>query len=448
MRSAERRRTLARRLAWMLALTSMVGATIAIGAVLVVSDVLIRAHVERSAQDAARVMAAELDENPSLVPLVEEEARELGIDARVAVVRGDDVVAGDRTLGIALDDDCSTIEGAATDELVCGERLRTDEGLVVLAAVAGERVQGHRLPMLLAGLAALAVVVVGSALSGLRLAKRFLAPLDRLRQTVADVDASAPGAVELPAPTGLEELDALRTTLSSLLVRLDAELSRARRFAAHAAHELRTPLARMLAELELAVEVAGSSQDADTLTKVQRSTERLIVLTERLLLLATPHEALAAAQATSMSQLVEELPTRRSPAEAARLVLATDASDGLVRGDSVLLGVLLDNVVDNALKFSSGLVHVTVLVHGDDVIVEVADQGPGLPDDQADLFEPFRRGARVAHLPGHGLGLALVAHIARACGGKAWFRPGRSVGACLCVQLPAVRPATSGSTAA
>lgn len=440
-------RTLTRRLAWALVLAATLGATIALVSALLVADALVRAQVERSTRDAAHVMAVELGEDLAMVPLVDEEAHELGIQARVAVLRGQEVLEGDVTLMPGAHEaggpGCQTLEGATADEIVCREPLVGHPELTVVVAVVTD--PAHRLPMLLAGLAGLAVVVAAAALVGLVLARRFLAPLDRLRQAVVDVDATAPAAVELPARTGLEEIDALRTALSSLLTRLDGELARARRFAAHAAHELRTPLARMLTELELAVEVATTPEHADTLGKVQRSTERLIGLTERLLLLATPHDSLAVAQATSMTQLVEDLGLRRPPAEVARLVLETDASDGLVRGDVVLLGMLLDNVVDNALKFSSGPVRVRVHEDGDDVLVVVDDQGPGLPTESTELFEPFRRGPAMAHLPGHGLGLALVAHIARTCGGKVWFEQGRPVGACFNLRLPAVRRPTPGT---
>jgi signal transduction histidine kinase len=89
-------------------------------------------------------------------------------------------------------------------------------------------------------------------------------------------------------------------------------------------------------------------------------------------------------------------------------------------------------------------VHITVSEQGDDVILEVEDEGPGLPEEQFEQFEPFRRGAGVAHLPGQGLGLALVTHIARAYGGQASFRQGPSTGACLQVRLPVVRSAMVG----
>lgn len=416
MPSAEGGRTLTRRLAWALVLASTLGAAIALAAALLAADALIRAQVERSAGDAAHVMAVELGEDLAMVPAVEAEMLELHIDARVAVMRGDEVIAGDPSLRGGSRGVCEPRAAAGSDELVCTQPVVGHEELVVVVAMSAE--PSHRRPMLLAGLAGLAIVVIGAAFTGSLLARRFLSPLERLRQAVADADATAPAGVQLPGRTGLDEIDALRAALASLLARLDVELARARHFAAHAAHELRTPLTRMLTELELAVEIASTSEHAATLTKVQRSTEQLIVLTERLLLLAAPHDALVVAQATSMSQLVEDLRRQRPAAEAERLVLATEASDGLVCGDAVLLGVMLDNIVDNALKFSSGPVHVRVREEDDEVIVEVRDHGPGLPADSDALLEPFRRGAAVAQVPGHGLGLPLVAHIARACGGR------------------------------
>ncbi|HWB75315.1 MAG TPA: HAMP domain-containing sensor histidine kinase, partial [Nannocystaceae bacterium] len=229
---------------------------------------------------------------------------------------------------------------------------------------------------------------------------------------------------------------ALRTALASLLDRLDAELARARRFAASAAHELRTPLTKILAELELARETSDDATRVG-LVRIERTTTRLATLTERLLLLATPHEALATDTGASLSQVAEELARTRSPSEMARIDVVTGDPDAWVRGDEVLLAAMLDNVVDNALKYSRGRVRVSVCEVDHDAVLVVADEGPGIPETLArDAFLPFRRGQDAQGTPGHGLGLALVAHIARAYeGGVELVEPTRP-GARVRIRLP------------
>jgi signal transduction histidine kinase len=434
-----RPRSLARRLAWTLALSAAVASTVALATAMFLADALVVEHVERSTRNATAVLAAELDEKPELISEFDEEVRELGIDVPVAVARDGQRVAGDPSVALGQDEPCAM---QPTGEFICQRAMATDPAVVVYAAAPADRVHGHRTPLAIAAIAVLAVVAAIAGLLGVVLARRVLAPVDRLRETVADVDASAPGSVRLPPESGLEELDALRSALANLLHRLDAELERTRTFAANAAHELRTPLTKLGVELELAAE-SNEPSPAETFARLQKTTARLTALTERLLLLATPHEALeTSTQATSMAGLAEEVTERRSPEDRPRLHIDVGDDDGLVRGDPVLLAAVVDNAVDNALKFSDGPVTVTVHEDPDNarVIVDIDDEGPGVSDASASaLFDPFARAPEARRRPGHGLGLALCAHITQAYGGTVHFVPDRPAGARLRIDLPLAR---------
>ncbi|MCA9686000.1 MAG: HAMP domain-containing histidine kinase, partial [Myxococcales bacterium] len=199
------------------------------------------------------------------------------------------------------------------------------------------------------------------------------------------------------------------------------------------------PLTKLRTELELALEPGeelGEAEVRSTLERLFRSTDHLVSLSERLLTLATPGEALVSSQATSMAHLAEALLERRPAADRTRLAVITGEADGLVRGDEVLLAAVLDNLVDNALKFSNGSVTVRVDEGDGQVIVEVEDRGPGVADElAAQLFEPFARSVAARAQPGVGLGLALVAHIVAAYGGEVGFVAGRSSGAGACVRV-------------
>ncbi|MCX4248113.1 sensor histidine kinase [Paraliomyxa miuraensis] len=430
-------RTLAGRLATTQTAVAIIAVAIAMVTAMLLADTLIVTRVEDSVSAAARVMQVELDEQPEEVSHVEEEARVLGIDGRVAVVKAGRVLHGDQGMPAEVGQGCWLSEGASGSELICGAPLSAWPGAMVLVAVPTERVHGHRPALLLA--AGIALVVVAAVARGVggALAQRLLAPLDRLRGAVADADAASPQTMALPPRTGLEEIDALREALASLSTRLGEELGRARRFAASAAHELRTPLAKMRAELELASESpVGDDARERALPRLIRTTARLETLTERLLVLATPHDALAGDHCTSLAQVVEDLVERRFGEHADRLRLEVCEGDALVRGDEHLLAAMLDNLVDNALKFSEGPVRVAVAEDEQEVVLDVDDEGPGVPvTAQHELFEPFRRGSG-AHGPGHGLGLALVRHVVRASGGRVAFVRKREVGTSVRVCLP------------
>lgn len=430
MPSGERRPTLAGRLSTTLAVAALSSAAIATIAAMLLADTIIATRVQSSVAAAARVMQVEIDESPTTLEHVESEARTLGIDGRVEVV---DVASAEAPPG-----GCTVSASATMPELQCAQALGRRPGSMVVVAVPAERLHGHRRAMLLSALAVLLLVAAVARTVGGALSRRSLVPLDRLRRAVADADAASPAAIELPEPTGLEEIDALRNAMESLLRRLHEELGRARRFAASAAHELRTPLATMRAQLELAVESPPElAERTETMARLLRTTTRLEALTERLLLLATPYDAMLDDRGASMAQLVEGLVDRRFGEHAARLQLSVCEDDALVLGDEHLLASMLDNLVDNALKYSDGPVRVSLVVQDDAVVLDVQDQGAGISEqDEAELFRPFRRGPGDRPRLGHGLGLPLARHIARASGGQVELLRGAAVGTTVRIRLP------------
>ncbi|MBX7078704.1 MAG: HAMP domain-containing histidine kinase [Nannocystaceae bacterium] len=443
MHLAERPRSFASQLTWTLTLGASTVAALALVTMVLLADMLVRRHVEHAATMAAAVLAAELDENPALVAEIEEEATELGIDGHVAVLHGGEPRSGDQRLRAPSEESCGFVELEREPELVCVRPATFDPALVVAVGVPAERALSHRTPLLVAASIVLGLVLAGSLWVGATQSRRLIGPLSRLQRAVARIDSRAPFAAQLPATAAVEEIDAVRGAIAELLGRLEVELTRTRRFAADAAHELRTPLAKLSADVELAREHEGLDlETGESLERLSRTTAHLISLTERLLLLATPAEAMGSSEGTSMAAVACGMLERRNAVDRARLsILVDDDDDGLVRGDPVLLSAMLDNAVDNALKYSTGAVTVHVRTEGRFVDVEIVDDGPGVPlAEQAWLFEPFRRGEAARHRPGHGLGLALVAHIASAHGGKAAFDEHHGHGARLVITLPLTAP--------
>jgi len=158
--------------------------------------------------------------------------------------------------------------------------------------------------------------------------------------------------------------------------------------------------------------------------------------------LALPAEKLSEGfEAASMADVVQDALGARTPEEQAR-VLVTAADEGMVRGDGPLLTSLVANAIDNALKYSEGTPVAVRVEHrsGAGVVLEVSDQGPGMSvPEQARAFEPFYRVPGHTSRSGHGLGLALIAHVARVHGGETSLASGPD-GTTLTVCLPAWQP--------
>jgi signal transduction histidine kinase len=290
--------------------------------------------------------------------------------------------------------------------------------------------------------------LLGGLLSagGWLLAGAALRPVRRMSQE-ADAISLAQVGRRLPQPEGEDEIAQLGGTLNAMLDRIEAAFARERMFLDDASHELRTPIAVLRAELEVALLESG---DRDALERSLRSAleeaNRLAHLAEDLLVLA---------RATA-----GRLPLRRRPVDVRGLVVeavhrnadgAAGRSNGLkVRVDGPAAWAVVDparleqvvaNLLGNARRFARGQVGVQVRPDGDDVVIVVADDGPGFPAAVLPVaFDRFTRAeASRSHDAGAGagLGLAIVAAIVRAHGGTISAANGPPLGgAAVIVRLP------------
>lgn len=281
--------------------------------------------------------------------------------------------------------------------------------------------------------------LVGGVLGGLAslvLGRWTLLPLGDLRRRVKMVHTQNPSyevlEVDEPYP---EELEELRQAISDLVMRLSEALFQAQSFATHSAHELRTPLTALSGELELLIE---DSADPTELLRMKEQLDRLTTLIHRLLVLASAADSMQTmGQAVDCSDVVETVLSSLTLKKRARIEV--DLEDDLfVRGDEALLCVLLSNGVANALKFSDDEVQVRTRRLDGRVCFEIEDRGPGIAlEDRERVFAPFFRTqtARSSGILGHGIGLALIAHVARIHGGDAAFVE-KKKGSLLRVRLP------------
>jgi two-component system OmpR family sensor kinase len=232
----------------------------------------------------------------------------------------------------------------------------------------------------------------------------------------------------LPHPGGDDEIGHLVDTLNAMLERIEHAFDAQRRFTADASHELRSPLSRLRAEIEITLRRPRESQDyVGTLRSCLDEVARLTTLVEELLMLARLDAGQERAQAerTPLRALVNDVVQRMQPVAYERgIELALSGSvDEAVRVDNGPISLVLRNMVENAIKFSpaGGRVAIHMASSGPGATLTVADQGTGI--DEAELpflFDRFFRGARTraGEVDGFGLGLALSQSIAQAYGGK------------------------------
>ncbi len=254
-----------------------------------------------------------------------------------------------------------------------------------------------------------------------------------------------PSALEpLPERNLPEELVPLVGSLNDLLQRLNRALEAQRQFVADAAHELRSPLTAVQLQLQLVKRAGSGEERAAALERLERGVQRSTRLVQQLLTLARqdPQEPEASQALVDLDRLAREVIADFEPmAQHDGLTLTLDSQGPLqVRGDSDSLRVMLGNLVDNAIRYTSrGGVIVRVQQRGSDVALEVEDTGAGIPVDERDrVFDRFYRvPGQKTEDEGSGLGLAIVKRVAERHRGRVTLDsgPGGS-GLRVTVQLP------------
>lgn len=431
-------RSMARRVARVAIVSAALGGLTAATLAAVVVDRALTEQADIRLRGATDTLAGELDEDDKrfstteIVKTLDDENEEIVTSGiRMAAYAGDRFIAGDRTVPRPPDSTCDTRGRLPERVHTCARPYHQ------LTLVASQPSDEMRLLGLYA-LACLIAVVLGALAGGLSstaLTRWAVKPLEELTSALERLkpDASPP---DLGPPSPSDDVESIRRALLDLLDRVNGLIGQARRFAGDAAHELRTPLTTLRAELELLAETSeGPTRTA--LERVSARTEKLSGLIDRLLVLALPAQNLARGfENVALTDVISDAVAALSPEARARV--RTDlVAEGLVRGDERLLGSLVTNALENALKFSTGTVSVQLAeTETSELALEVTDDGPGVPSElRARVFEPFFRAASTG-AKGHGLGLALIGHIARVHGGTAAFADA-SKGARLVVTLPA-----------
>ena len=307
-------------------------------------------------------------------------------------------------------------------------RVQVAKSLVVQQRIARELVRDVLFPLLILG-AVLSVLVY----EGIR---RGLAPLERLEAQLAHRATASLSPIEMTqAP---EEVHSLANALNQLLTTLRRSLSQEKRFLNDAAHQLRTPLAGLISQTELAMQETEPEALRQRLVKVHTGAQRSAHLVHQLLSLART-EAEVALHPVDVAALAREVAREWTPrAVTAGVDLGYEGEDTVVApGDKLLLREVLSNLIDNALRYAGKGSNVTLRTEVRDghCILEVEDTGPGLSAEH--LERVFERFWRASELPGGcGLGLSIVAEIARRHNGTATARTTLPHGLTISLRLP------------
>lgn len=403
---------------------ALAAASIVLASALVGSGVV----VWRDDQDAlalGRLLAQELDDhvdNPSSYDRVvrHELAEQHWFARRIEVWSGADRFGGGETEGSLsrfasrATGDCELTSVAGTVERVCVVQATMGASVVVASELAP--MLEAMLPMLLAvALVALAVTLFFGLL-GRRALATNLAPLARFEAEMAALPARGRNR-SVTTAWGSTELDSLAATFEAMLQRIETAVARETRFVSDAAHELRTPLTRLRTQLELAREELREGKPIDPrLAASVRTAIELGDTTEALLTMA--RDTMGKSEPVELGDVVDTLLTRLEADDRARVQVVKRGA--MADGMDPLITLAVSNLIDNAMKYTSGAIEVSFDEASESLVVLIVeDRGPGIEEDElVRIAVPFVRGSSSRGIRGAGLGLALADHVARLHGGS------------------------------
>lgn len=300
--------------------------------------------------------------------------------------------------------------------------LRVAETLGSREALAGEILGRSVLPLVVVSLVALGLLWFG--------VQRAFAPLAVVER---ELRRRAPDDLEPLVKPVPREVRRLIEALNGFMQRLSGAMDTLNTLVADAAHQVRTPLASLRAQAEVALDETDPQRLHARLERIHLNATHASQLINQLLMDATiTHRLGKGARAmVGVAETVNETRRRIGPLDAQRLriAIAPEVRRARIAGDRIALREMLRNLVDNALRYApDGPVDIQATpVAGYRVALTVSDRGPGVADDEKESVQQrFSRGRAGETLPGSGLGLAIVRSVAVAHGGSLWLldRPG------------------------
>ena len=334
-------------------------------------------------------------------------------------MRGDPAITGDRLRIVA-------VRAGADTVLVASGLGGVESSNRILRTAA---LIGSPIAVLLVGLAT--YFIVG----------RTLRPVAALREGAEEITAAGLADQRLPVPDAQDEVHRLATTLNAMLDRIDSATKRQRTFVGDAAHELRSPLASLRVQLEVAQRVGPDPDWKSVIEDVLLDVDRLDRLVDDLLALARSDEAegsLRRREPVPLDVLIRDVVESYADA---RVPVTMATTPGSVEGDPDALRRVAVNLIDNAVRYAASSVNVSTALDTAQRTVQliVSDDGPGIPPaEQERVFDRFYRMnvSRSRESGGTGLGLPIVRDLVRAHGGNVQLAANKPHGLRAIVTLP------------
>lgn len=285
---------------------------------------------------------------------------------------------------------------------------------------------------------ALTILAVGLVWFGI---SRMFAPLTELEHELQARPPDDLSPVSVPVPV---EVGHLVTALNGFMERLQKAMERVSGLVAEAAHEVRTPLASLRAQAEVAMDEQDPEALRRRVGRIHTGAVQASQLVSQLLMDATISHRLEMqdSEGVALWSLIEEVCQRLDGEQVTRIALeASEAARAVqIRGDRVALREMMRNLIDNALVYSEGPVEIAAAIGSEGLVVSVGDRGPGMDDaEKASVLERFKRGKASAGTVGSGLGLSIVARVVESHGGTLRFRDRAGGGLLAEVSLPVAR---------
>ena len=314
------------------------------------------------------------------------------------------------------------------------EREKLDQELIII-------IHGAQESFIATNWCITAVVTLLGGVLAYFLSGRALNPLRAFTSQVEKVQPNNLSDMKM-AEDVLPEFRQFSKSFNQMLDRLDEGFAAQRQFTGNAAHELRTPLALMQAQLELfsAEHPDVRPETAEFLALLREQTERLTRMTKTLLEMSNLRQV-ARNERIQLAPMIEEIFTDLAPLAEKRSVTLTAEGDGIMTGSDALIYRLIFNLTENAVKYNrpGGSVRVCVTQEPEKLLICVSDTGCGIPEEyQRSIFQPFFRvdKSRSREYGGVGLGLSLVWEIANLHGGSVWVEESSDKGTTIAVELP------------
>ena len=337
-----------------------------------------------------------------------------------------------------------TVEGASISYVVLDLWLPSswEEGVWVRGLMEVPRNEQTTDNLIKIAAIALPVFILLTAVGGYLLVRRAFRPLEQISATAQAMGEAKDLSRRIGLPPGRDEFSRLAQTFDQLFARLERSFEAEKQFTADASHELRTPVSIIKGACEYGLKYDETPEERqETLEMIARQAEKMAQLIGQLLSMTRLDQGTEGArlEPVDLGVLVEGL-IRERGYEEDKLFLSV--SPGVqVRGDGALLSRLTENLVENAFKYGKpeGHVWVTVKSQGEEGILEVRDDGIGIPKDQQEkIWQRFYQvdPSRSDESSGVGLGLSMVRQIAQLHGGTVTLDSVEGIGSAFALHLP------------